>query len=594
MLKAIEMLKNYADVEIFIASILIFINFAPLKPSKRQTKKTIDMKKTLLSALNHGSGILLTIFALLCSCQVWASVTVTNGEVIRVNTNDHGWFKNRNTYPRLYLLNSTSSDEGAVMIGQASGYDSDNIYTITVNIDTDTKTGNYLEVRRYTTDEGKENNEREFYVNSRDAGYSSIYLNTSGTLEWERCFSAGDKFYLLNNASYRVDTDNQLWFQKGSNGKAWIHLWSNPSSGTYDAEFTLLSGEAETSGAIYQASVSGCYAHFLITRNCSGSTGPWAPDNCIWNQSANFSIPPVNNRITGTTSDSYSSDFYLPCTEPTVTTASSPVAKAATTATLTGSYTTEDVCVPTAKGVAYKVDGGSYLYQTDGTSASGSISVSLSELTPRTTYYYKAYVELEGGKKVFGAENSFVTDCMSGVTVSGPSSAGEGPKCSGDSFTALNVTAGGASSYTYQWYYNSSASTSGAIAIPGATSSSYTPAMVGANYYYCSVGAAGGYCEVASGFSGLTTINAVPTLIATPSSVTNYAPVTITASGAEINSWNITSGEGGYLYKKGATSAKFKGNVGNGSPVTYTIQGTANGCSGTTTVTVNKNADSCE
>lgn len=550
------------------------------------------MKKTLLSALKHGSGILLTIFALLCSCQVWASVTVTNGEVIRVNTNDHGWFKNGNTYPRLYLLNSTSSDEGAVMIGQASGYVSDNIYTITVNIDTDTKTGNYLEVRRYTTDEGHENNPRTFYVSSRDAGYSSfLYLNSGGSLEWEKCFSTGDKFYLLNNASYHVGTDNQLWFQKGSNGKAWIHLWSNPTSGTYDAEFTLLSGEAETSGAIYQASVSGCYTHFLITRNSSESTGPF--DN-EWNRSGEYVVPPVNNRITGTTSGSYSSDFYLPCTEPTVTTASSPAAKAATTATLTGSYTTEDVCVPTAKGVAYKVDGGSYLYQTDGTSASGLISVSLSGLTPRTTYYYKAYVELEGGKKVFGAENSFVTDCMSGVTVSGPSSAGEGPKCSGESFTALSVTAGGASSYTYQWYYNSSASTSGAIAIPGATSSSYTPAMVGANYYYCSVGAAGGYCEVASGFSGLTTINAVPTLIATPSSVTNYAPVTITASGAEISSWSITSGANGYLYKTGATSAKFKGNVGNGSAVTYTIQGTANGCSGTATVTVNSNSDNCQ
>lgn len=552
------------------------------------------MKKTLLSALKHGSGILLTLFSLLCACQVWASVTVTNGEVIRINTSDHAWFKDDDSSPRLYLLNSTSSDDGAVMVGEAGSYDSDNVYNITIDIDTDTKTGNFLEVRRYSVTKG-ENNKWQFYVSDRDAGYSSIYLNTSGTLEWERCFSTGDKFYLLNNASYRVGTDNQLWFQKGSNGKAWIHLWSNPSSGTYDAEFTLLSGEAETSGAIYQASVSGCYAHFLITRNSSESTGPF--DN-EWNRSGEYVVPPVNNRITGTTSGSYSSDFYLPCTEPTVTTASSPAAKAATTATLTGSYTTEDVCVPTAKGVAYRVDGGSYLYQTDGTSASGSISVSLSGLTPRTTYYYKAYVELEGGKKVFGAENSFVTDCMSGVTVSDPSSAGEGPKCSGESFTALSVTAGGASDYTYQWYYNSSASTSGAIAIPGATSSSYTPAMVGANYYYCSVGAAGGYCEVASGFSGLTTINAVPTLIATPSNVTNYAPVTITASGAEISSWSITSGASEasrYLYKTSATSAKFKGNVGNGSPVTYTIQGsTANGCSGTATVTVNSNSDNCQ
>lgn len=35
------------------------------------------MKKTLLSALKHGSGILLTLFSLLCSCQVWADYTYT-------------------------------------------------------------------------------------------------------------------------------------------------------------------------------------------------------------------------------------------------------------------------------------------------------------------------------------------------------------------------------------------------------------------------------------------------------------------------------------------------------------------------------------
>ena len=85
MLKAIEMLKNYTDVEIFIASILIFINFAPLKPSKRQTKKTIDMKKTLLSALNHGSGTIFILLAMMLgvSLQVWGvDISVTKDEVI--------------------------------------------------------------------------------------------------------------------------------------------------------------------------------------------------------------------------------------------------------------------------------------------------------------------------------------------------------------------------------------------------------------------------------------------------------------------------------------------------------------------------------
>ena len=75
--KAFEMLKNYADVEIFIAVVLNFINFAPLIVSKDKPKKTIDMKKTLLSALKHGSGILLTLFSFLCACQVWADYTFT-------------------------------------------------------------------------------------------------------------------------------------------------------------------------------------------------------------------------------------------------------------------------------------------------------------------------------------------------------------------------------------------------------------------------------------------------------------------------------------------------------------------------------------
>lgn len=580
-----------------------YSNFTPLLRSKCKNQKTIDMRKTLLTALKHGSGTILILLAMMLGggLQAWGDVTVTKGEKIRVNTNDHGWFKNGNTYPRLYLLNSTSSDDGAVMIGEAGSYNSDNIYFITVNIDTETKTGSYLEVRRYTTDETHENNPREFYVDSRNTGYSSLYLNSGGSLEWERCFSTGDKFYLLNNASYYVGTDNQLWFQNGTNGKAWIHMWSNPSSGTYDAEFTLLSGSKETSGAIYQAGVNGCYAHFLITRNSSESTGPF---NNKWNESANFSIPPTNNRITGTTSSSYSSDFYDPCNNPTVTAgAYSSLTSSSVTIAATVTAAESDPCELSKVGVD--------VYTDQACSSSAGVSkevsyvgsdysitgVDVSSLSPNVKYYYKTYAKRSSDNaKVYSSNiGSFVMPCLSGVNEATLTSTVE-TVCLG-SATALGVAGSGVVGgvYTYQWYYNSSASTSGAVAIPGATSNSYTPAVVGDNYYYCGIAADGGYCEVPSQFSKLVTIKGVPVITASASSVTNYVPVTLTATGVESTNWSITSGEGGYLYDTNSTTVKFKGNVGSSSdPLTYTIQATSNGCSGTANVTVSRNSDNCQ
>lgn len=58
------------------------------------------------------------------------------------------------------------------------------------------------------------------------------------------------------------------------------------------------------------------------------------------------------------------------------------------------------------------------------------------------------------------------------------------------SATALSVTAtGGTSPYTYQWYRNTSSSTSSGTAIDGETNASYTPSTetIGTTYYYCKV-----------------------------------------------------------------------------------------------------------
>ena len=548
------------------------------------------MKKTLLSALKHGSGILLTLFSLLCSCQVWAEEYT----IYFLRPSGEGRWGNT---PRVHIYYNDGSSDHVIVDGGTSDGDMSNVaaelYSKTFETD---KTSIYL-----IFNNGGWGNNTKSDTYGPWTPVSDTYFTTSNeyvqpvTTYAVRQFSAGEYIY-LKNIKPGGWSDN--WISSTCQ-YAYLYMWGG-TAGVHTYRFNLVSGYGDeyALNSIYGAQIqtAGTYAYFILTRGQSECADGGFPS--VYNNDKTGDVPfdATKNYITDYTKDvtSVTWDVFNPCTEPTVTTASSPAAKGATTATLTGTYTTADVCVPTAKGVAYKEDGGAYSYQPDGTSASGSISVSLSDLTPLTTYYYKAYVELEGGEKVYGAEYSFTTDCRSGITISAHPSTSAQEACLG-SATALSVTASGASDYTYQWYYNSTASVSGATAIPGATASSYTPAVVGTNYYYCSIGAAGGYCEVSSNFSGAITIKGVPSLTATPSSVTNYAPVTITASGAEISDWNITSGTGGYLYKKSATSAKFKGNVGSSStPVTYTIQGTANGCSGSTTVTVNKNADSCE
>lgn len=537
------------------------------------------MKKTLLSALKQGSGILLTLFSLLCACQVWAGTYTV-------------YFLRPDNWTNIPNIHVWYDTDTKIVDNKAMSNVAANLYSYDIITD---QTSISVMFNNGGWDNGQTNNNFKNWNPVSNTYFKCSGSNTDVTTYVTRSFSAGEYIY-LKNIKPGGWSDN--WISSTCQ-YAYLYMWGG-TAGVHTYRFNLVSGYGDeyALNSIYGAQIqtSGTYAYFILTRGQSSCADGSFPSVYNDDKTGNVPFDATKNYIIDYTKSvtSVTWDVFNPCTEPTVTTASSPAAKGATTATLTGTYTTADVCVPTAKGVAYKEDGGAYSYQPDGTSASGSISVSLSDLTPLTTYYYKAYVELEGGEKVYGAEYSFTTDCRSGITISAHPSTSAQEACLG-SATALSVTASGASDYTYQWYYNSTASVSGATAIPGATASSYTPAVVGTNYYYCSIGAAGGYCEVASNFSGAITIKGVPSLTATPSSVTNYAPVTITASGAEISDWNITSGTGGYLYKKSATSAKFKGNVGSSStPVTYTIQGTANGCSGATTVTVNKNADSCE
>jgi len=81
--------------------------------------------------------------------------------------------------------------------------------------------------------------------------------------------------------------------------------------------------------------------------------------------------------------------------------------------------------------------------------------------------------------------------------------------CQGSAATALSVTATG-TTLTYQWYSNTTATTSGGTPV-GISSNSYTPVTTAAGtlYYYCIVSAACG-ASVTSNVSGAVNVTAIP------------------------------------------------------------------------------------
>ena len=112
-----------------------------------------------------------------------------------------------------------------------------------------------------------------------------------------------------------------------------------------------------------------------------------------------------------------------------------------------------------------------------------------------------------------------------------------------DVATAMSITASG-TSVTYQWYSNTSNSTSGASPISGATSSSYTPptSTVGTKYYYC----------VASSSTCTTTSNIVPVVVNAPRYTVSFSTGTGNPSQADITE---ASGGAGITLPAGPTPA---------------------------------------
>jgi hypothetical protein len=135
--------------------------------------------------------------------------------------------------------------------------------------------------------------------------------------------------------------------------------------------------------------------------------------------------------------------------------------------------------------------------------------------TPGTLYYY-ATASSDCGTVPTGVSGAFTVTPLTAIT---SESIAAQTICDGDSFSPISVVADGTAPITFQWYSNTTATTTGpdVTLISGANSDTYTPAStaVGTLYYFVEVSSNCG-SDVVSSISGAFTVNPITTISIQP------------------------------------------------------------------------------
>ena len=239
---------------------------------------------------------------------------------------------------------------------------------------------------------------------------------------------------------------------------------------------------------------------------------------------------------------------------------------------------------------ASTTDGATMYYQ--GTTPNGTSTATPSSsqsVSASNTYYFRT--QSAGG--CWSAQASAAVTINTLAITAQPSTTVQN-KCQGVAATALSVTASASTgTLSYQWYSNSTSSNTGGTLIPGATSASYTPATalanVGTTYYYCVVSVSSGACSatpVASNPSGAITVTATPTITGGTAACTGQT-LQLTGSGTANGTtpWASATTSVATITTAGLLSGVATGS----SLITYKD---VNGCTATSTVTVNQSPTS--
>jgi gliding motility-associated-like protein len=309
-------------------------------------------------------------------------------------------------------------------------------------------------------------------------------------------------------------------------GSGVAYQWyKNTSASTTGA--TLIAGATSSSYTPVTTSASVLYYYCVVTGTCGSVT-------------SNFSgLVTVSGTSAGGTASAA---------------ASSVCSGTTTTLSLTGNVGTTIQWQQSADGV------------TSWTSVTGATGATATTPSISALKYFRASVTSSPCSVSYSTVVSVSLNAATAITVQ-PSVIAQ-TYCVNATPTDLSVTATGAG-LAYQWYQNTSASTTGATLITGATSASYTPVTTSASalYYYCVVTGTCG--SVTSGFSGKITVNATSvggTATATATAVCPSSSTTI----------NLTGHTGTIQWQQSADGTTAWANVTGGSGATtstYTTPG---------------------
>lgn len=372
-------------------------------------------------------------------------------------------------------------------------------------------------------------------------------------------------------------TPSYQWQSSANGGTTWSNIASNGTSAIYDPPAGIAASTCFRRIVTFNSNGTNCQATsnmvcitvntvspgtISATQNICAGDDPVALNvvtnasgsgiiSTIWQQSSNASGP--WNSISGQTGNTY--DPPAPSTSVyysiLVTSAQNGVFCTANTPSIAiniynlspGSIdANQTICVggdPIAfTSVAATSNAPQIAYQwqssTDNTNWSNIPSATSATYDPpvlsTTTYYRRMVSALVGGSIV--CQNTSNTISVTVVTDPSVTSPTGQTICTGGTPNALTVTASGGinSNYSYQWY-------SGATAISGATSSSYTPTSAAATYY-CLVTinpAATTGCSVSSGSAQITVVAdpvvSAPTGASYCQDAASVSALSVTASG---------------------------------------------------------------
>ena len=213
--------------------------------------------------------------------------------------------------------------------------------------------------------------------------YKNATFNTEGCAASDQCtytFNLDDSFGDgWNGGSIDVQQNGvtmaNITLASGSSGTGTATLCDNMSTslvwntGSFDSEvsFTVVGPDGST---VYTCSSVSSGTLTTFTSDCSGA-GPG------------------------------------PGTDPTVAT-NAATGVSQTAATLHGTITNPDNVSITAKGFEWKTTTGGSYTQVAGTGTGNTFTATLNNLTPNTSYTYKAYITF-GGQTVYGSEMTFTT-----------------------------------------------------------------------------------------------------------------------------------------------------------------------------------------